>query len=157
MLWFVRHGAVKLRLDPPAATWELSEEGHAAAAALAARLAPVPRVLSSPEPKTVATATPLASASGVEVEIDDRLREVERGANLPSYEDHRAAVGRYLGGAAVDGWEPASDARDRFAAAIRALDDVAVVTHATVLALFLGYDFERWERIQLPDVIAWQP
>jgi len=157
MLWFVRHAAVELRLDAQAATWELTEEGHAAAAALAERLAPVPRVLSSPEPKAVATATPLARASSVELEIDDRLREVERAVNLPSYEDHRAAVGRYLGGAAVEGWEPARDAKERFATAVGGVDDAAVVTHATVLALFLGYDFERWERIQLPDVIEWQP
>jgi broad specificity phosphatase PhoE len=157
MVWFVRHAAVDLRLDAPASTWQLTEEGHAAAAALAARLAPVPRVLSSPEPKAVATGAPLARASGVELEIDDRLREVERALNLPSYDEHRAAVRRYLGGGAVDGWEPAPGARDRFAAALAGLDGAAVVTHATVLALFLGYDFERWERIQLPDVIEWQP
>jgi hypothetical protein len=36
------------------------------------------------------------------------------------------------------------------------LPEAAVVTHATVLALFLRYDFERWEQIQLPDVIEWR-
>jgi len=157
MLWFVRHAAVEVRLDAPASTWTLTDEGHASASVLAARLAPVPRVLSSPEPKAVATARHLAEASAVELEIDSRLREVERTSNLPSYDDHCAAVRRYLGGAAVDGWEAAPDARARFAAALEDVDQAAIVTHATVLALFLRYDFRQWERIQLPDVIEWRP
>ena len=157
MVWFVRHAPVELRLDVPAAQWELSAEGREAAQALAVRLAPVPRVLSSPEPKALDTARPLATASGVELEVDERLREVERASNLPTYDEHRAAVRRYLGGDAVEGWEPSAPARRRFAAALDGLDEAAVVTHATVLALFLDYDAERWERIGLPDVIEWRP
>jgi broad specificity phosphatase PhoE len=157
MVWFVRHAAVERRLDVPAAEWELSAEGREAARALAARLAPVPRVLSSPEPKALDTARPLAAESGVELEVDERLREVARATNLPTYDEHRQAVRRYLAGDVVDGWEAAADARRRFAAAVEGVDAAAVVTHATVLALFLGYDAERWERIALPDVVEWQP
>jgi broad specificity phosphatase PhoE len=157
MVWFVRHAAVDLKLDSPASTWQLSEEGRRAADELAARLAPVPRVLSSPEPKAVATAEPLARLSGVEVQLDLRLREVERATNLPGYEQHRDAVRAYLEGGEVDGWEPAAEARARFAEAVEGLGDVAVVTHATVLSLFLGYSFDEWERIALPDVIEWPP
>ena len=156
MLWFVRHAEVELELDRPASTWQLTEDGRADAEEIAARLAPVSRVLSSPEPKAVGTAEPLAARSGVEVEIDSRLREVGREANLPDYAAHRDAVRRYLAGEPVAGWEPAADARTRFAEAIDGLDDAAVVTHATVLSLFLGYDFERWGRIALPDVIEWR-
>jgi len=70
MLWFVRHAAVDLDLARPASTWELTAEGRADAEAVAARLAPVARVLSSPERKAVATAEPIAARSGVELELD---------------------------------------------------------------------------------------
>ena len=155
MLTFVRHAQVDIDLDRPAATWQLSDAGRAAADEIAARLAPVSRVLSSPEPKARGTAEPLARLSAIAVELDERLREVERPANLPDYDAHRAAVRRYLAGDVVDGWEPRAQAHERFAAAMGELDDAVVVTHATVLALFLGYDFQQWEAIRLPDVITW--
>jgi broad specificity phosphatase PhoE len=157
MLWFVRHAAVELELDRPASTWQLTEDGRAEAEAIAVRLAPVRRVLSSPEPKALGTAEPLAVRSGVQIEVDPRLREVRREANLPDYGAHREAVRRYLEGELVAGWEPADDARARFAEVLEGLDDAAVVTHATVLSLFLGYGFEQWGRIALPDVIEWRP
>jgi broad specificity phosphatase PhoE len=156
MVWFVRHAQVVLELDRPAATWRLSPEGEAAAEQLARRLAPVARVVSSPEPKAVATAEPLARASGVELALDNRLREVERVANLPTAAEHRAAVRAYLDGGDVSGWERSTDARARFAAAVETIDDAAVVTHATVLSLFLGFGFDEWSRISLPGVIEWQ-
>jgi len=155
MVRFVRHAQVEIELGRPASTWRLSAAGRASAEELAARIAPVPRVVSSPEPKAVATAEPLARRSGVELELDERLREVERPANLPDAETHRAAVRAYLGGSPVVGWEDASAARLRFAAALDGIDDAAVVTHATVLSLFLAYDFDGWARIGLPDVIEW--
>jgi broad specificity phosphatase PhoE len=156
MIWFVRHATVELRLDRPASTWELDDGGRVAAEALARQLAPVPRVLSSPEPKAVATAAPLAAASAVEVEVDARLAEVARASNLRDYGEHRVAVRAYLAGAAVDGWERREDALERFRAAVAGVDDAAVVTHGTVLSLFLGYGLDEWERIGLPDVIEWQ-
>jgi broad specificity phosphatase PhoE len=157
MVLFIRHAETVLQLDRPAATWRLSEAGRRAAEELAARLAPVARVVSSPEPKAVATADPLARLSAVAVETDARLREVGRETNLPDYAAHRAAVRRYLDGEPVGGWEARESALERFRAAVGTLDGAAVVTHATVLALFLGYGFDEWERIELPDVIEWQP
>jgi broad specificity phosphatase PhoE len=157
MLWFVRHAAVDLDLDKPASTWQLTENGRAEAAEIAVRLAPVKRVLSSPEPKAVGTAEPIAARSGVQIELDPRLREVGREANLPDYAAHRDAVRRYLEGEPIEGWESALEARERFAGVLDGLDDAVVVTHATVLSLFLGYSFEQWGRIALPDVIEWRP
>jgi len=157
MVWFVRHAQVVLELGRPASEWRLSPEGADAAEALARRLAPVPRVLSSPEPKTRATAEPLARLSCVALQLDERLREVERRANLPDAGAHRAAVRAYLEGAEVTGWEGQAAARGRFAEALAGIDEAAVVTHATVLSLFLGYGFHEWERIALPDVIEWSP
>src|SRR5438045_246170 len=106
MLWLVRHATVELRLDEPASTWPLTDDGRAAAETLARRLPSVARVLSNPEPKAVATAEPIARVQGLQVEIDGRLREVEREANAAGRDAHRAAVRRYLAGEPVEGWEP---------------------------------------------------
>jgi broad specificity phosphatase PhoE len=157
MLLFVRHAQVVLRRDVPASTWELSDDGRAAAEELALRLPAAPRVVTSPEPKALATAEPIARANGVEVVVDERLREVERWPNLPSYEEHVAAVARYLAGEPVDGWEPREQADRRFREAVAGLDDAVVVTHGTVLALFLGLDLASWRAMRLPEVYEWTP
>ena len=157
MLWLVRHATVELRLDEPARTWPLTAEGRAAAEELARRLPRVARVLSSPEPKAVGTAEPIARAHGLEVEIDERLREVERAANEPDYESHRAAVRRYLSGEPVEGWEPRDRALARVRAAVAGVDGAVVISHGMLLSLLLGYSFEQWSRIALPDVIEWEP
>lgn len=112
-------------------------------------------VISSPEPKAVGTAEAIAAGSMVSVELDPRLREVRREANLPDYAAHRVAVRRYLEGETIDGWEPAAAARMRFTQALDNVDDAVLVTHATILSLFLGYTFGQWGRIALPDVIEW--
>jgi 2,3-bisphosphoglycerate-dependent phosphoglycerate mutase len=155
MLWLVRHAAVEIRLDARSDTWRLSEEGRAAAEELALRLPAVTRVLTSPEPKAVATAEPIARANGVELTVDEELREVERRSNLPTYEAHVAAVGRYLAGEPVGDWEPREHAARRIRAAVSALDDAVVVTHGTVLALLLGLDVDAWSAMRLPEVYEW--
>jgi broad specificity phosphatase PhoE len=157
MLWLVRHAPVELDLDRPAHTWELTPEGRADAEELALRLPAVSRVLSSPEAKAVATAEPIARVAGVEVELDERLREVRRDANLPDYDAHREAVRRYLAGKPVDGWEPREQVLTRVRAAVVDVDNAAVVSHGMALSLLLGYGFEQWNRIALPDVIEWEP
>jgi len=55
----------------------------------------------------------------------------------------------------VDGWW-AEAYSPEVGWALEGLDDAVVVTHGTVLSLFLGYDFERWNQIALPDVIEWR-
>jgi broad specificity phosphatase PhoE len=157
MLWLVRHAPVELRVDEPASTWPLTDEGRAAAEELARALPPISVVRSSPEPKAIGTAEPIARASGVEIELDERLREVGRAANFATYDAHREAVRSYLAGEPVDGWEPHGRALERVRDAVVALDDAAVVSHGMLLSLLLGYSFEQWNRIALPDVIEWQP
>lgn len=154
-LLLVRHAAVEFDLDRPAATWQLTAEGRAASHELAMRLAPVPRVLASSELKARATAAPIADASGVEVEVDPRLREVERPV-ARDLAEHRDTVRRYLVGQELEGWEPQADALARFRTAVEGADGAVVVTHGTVLALFCGFDFERWKRLQMPEVVEWE-
>jgi broad specificity phosphatase PhoE len=85
-IWLVRHAATAwtgtrwtgARSDP-----ELSDEGRAAAEQLAQTLAGrVPAgtpVLASPSRRAIETARPIASQLGVDVEIDEALREVDVG------------------------------------------------------------------------------
>lgn len=149
-------------VDP--ARWELGPAGRAAAADLAirARLGDVHAVVSSPEPKALATAEALAGRIGLAVEADERLVEAHR----PWVgEGYRAAAHRYLGGAAPDGWEPRAEVAARIEAAIadRRADDgeVVVVGHGLSLSLHLeaalpkGFDaYGFWCRLAFPD--AWR-
>ena len=81
----------------------LSEQGRADSLLLAARLAddPVDRVLSSPLSRARAVAEPLAAALGLELQLRDGLRELDRGqwTHLPHAEVERrwpGAIARYL-------------------------------------------------------------
>jgi probable phosphoglycerate mutase len=148
---------VELRLDAPAHTWQLSDHGRSAAEALAAALPRLARVVSSPEPKALGTAEPIAHAQAVDVEVDPRLREVARETNEPDPATYRAAVRRYLSGEPVEGWEPRERAHARVRGAVASLEDAAVVSHGLLLSLLLGYTFEEWSRIALPDAIEWRP
>lgn len=60
---------------------ELSEEGRHQARRLPDALArfPVTRLVSSPQRRAVQTAEPVAAARGLDVDIDDRLAEYDRG------------------------------------------------------------------------------
>ena len=85
-IWLVRHAATAwtgvrwtgARSDPP-----LSDEGrHVAdglAAQLSGRLAAGTPVVASPSRRAIETATPVAAALGVDVELDPDLREVDVG------------------------------------------------------------------------------
>jgi probable phosphoglycerate mutase len=153
MLWLVRHAQVELDLGERPDRWRLSAEGRAAAEELALRLPRVATVVSSPEPKAVETAEPIARANAVELRLDERLREVWREASFPTYEQHADAVRRYLAGEPIAGWEGRAEAAARIGAAVAGLDDAVVVTHGTVLALLLDLSFDQWQAIRLPDVI----
>ena len=108
-------------------------------------------MISSPEPKAVGTAEPIARGCGIPVEVDERLREVERPTGL--HTDYQERVRRYLGGEPLDGWEPREAARARVAAALDGLDDAVAVSHGLAISLYLGYDFDRWRALRFPDVV----
>lgn len=86
MIAFVRHGQTAAnrggllqgRVDLP-----LTERGHAQAALLADTIVAGPerpvRVLASPLRRALDTAAPIATRAGVEVEVDDRLIELDYG------------------------------------------------------------------------------
>jgi broad specificity phosphatase PhoE len=175
-------------VDParPAREWVLGEEGLARAERLAAQLAalgPSAAVVSSPEPKALATARVLAARWGAEVEIVPDLREHDR-ENVPflSAPDFEARVQLFFDrpDALVLGRETAPEALERFARAIAAIVEprtpnpeprteprtsnfeprtVIVVTHGTVMALFAAAcagiePFPLWQRLGLPSYIV---
>jgi broad specificity phosphatase PhoE len=164
-LVLVRHAQVRLDPELPPRLWELTDEGLAAAQRLAVSpvFAGVEAVVTSPEPKARATAEPIAAAAGVELRIERDLREAERGA---APVDDRAAfaarVDAWLGGDPTPGWEERDVASTRIVSTIgRLLDqrngDLVVVTHGTVLSLYLAWlrgldrvDLREWAAIPLP-------
>ena len=171
-LVLVRHAQVRLDPELPPRSWELTAEGRAAAERLA-RLpvfAGVEAVVTSPEPKARVTAEPIAKAAGVELRVEQELREAERG---PAPVDNRARfiaqVDAWLGGAPVPGWEARDDAAARIVACVARLleeltGDIALVSHGTVLSLYLAWlrgedrvALAEWEAIPLPAVAVVDP
>ena len=158
----MRHAPVVVDTDVPAREWRLSADGRA----LAERLGEWPRwrrvaaVASSPEPKAVATAEPIAAAAGAPVEVVDDLREVARPGTPVMHPERYAQLAMdYLAGARVGEWEPAHEARERFERAVTRVvaaseGDVAVVSHGLVLSLYLRLTPAEWRRIALPAVAA---
>jgi broad specificity phosphatase PhoE len=165
----IRHAMPQMEQGIPSADWTLSPEGMGAAAALAAQLThfAFARIASSPEPKAVGTATAMAQALKLPVEIDDGLAETRRRtvAFLPRA-GFDAGIRRLFERPAeiVFGEESADAAHARFAAAIerqekKATGDIAVVTHGTILSIYAGRaarladTFAFWKSLKLPDAI----
>lgn len=164
---YVRHAMAVSDPDLPPSRWDLGAAGRAAAKDLAARLEvnrPVAALITSPEPKAVGTAEPIAERFGVDLHLDDRLVEARR----PWVgKDYRAVAHRYLNGEEVDGWEDRGEVAARVGAAVRAVraagpPDAAsiVVGHGLALCLHLGpglpagFDLAAfWARLAFPD--AW--
>lgn len=156
-LVFVRHS--KPLIDPALlrADWSLSPEGRSLSIGLGDRLdlgAGVD-VVASTERKAIETAELLTAGS---VRTDERLGEVDK----PWYaeaQSHAEAVLAYLSGGRLEDWEPQGHALERFSAVIdeSASSDVVVVTHGTVLSLWLGRvldDFDGpafWAGLAMPD------
>lgn len=119
-------------------------------------------VVSSPEPKALAT----ARALGRPVEVDERLREHDRGGvPLRSRAWLEAALAEAFARphAVVLGTESLAAAHARFAAGVAAARErhpgrLAVVAHGTVIALYVaratGADaLTLWRGLGLPDVV----
>lgn len=167
-LILVKHARPKVEERLPSSAWALSEEGRAACGPLAERMRGlrVEVVVSSEEPKAAETGRIVAAALGVPFEVRAGLEEHDR-SNVPHMESrefisHMAHFFQKRG-ERVLGRESAAEALARVQAAIdgvvaeRAGKTVAVVTHGTVLSLFLGKHnrgvdaFQNWRRMQLPS------
>nr|WP_281377040.1 histidine phosphatase family protein [Deinobacterium chartae] len=167
----IKHARPEIDPSRPAAEWFASARGLERVEALSGQLRGVSAVLSSSEPKAVATARRLAAALGVLLEELPGLHEHAR-RSAPFFEDpadfHAAVRALFEQPAeAVFGEESADAARTRFRAALEAgaarhAGDLAVVAHGTVISLLAaGGDpargFALWQQLDFLGVVrvAW--
>jgi broad specificity phosphatase PhoE len=154
----VRHAKSVVDATTPPHEWGLADGATVAAAELGRQLPTPATVLTSSEPKTVATAEALGLGRP---EVSDAFREVTR----PWYGEpdglERAAA-TWFGGESVDGWETRADAVGRFEAGLgaREREGLVVVTHGTVMTAWLASigalddAFGFWRDLRMPD--AWE-
>lgn len=173
-LILVRHAQVVMDPDIPVERWGLSPEGEVAALALLQHpaLSNVDVVMSSPEPKALATAGLLAVEAPVVTEPDLRELDRLRLGWLPDEDAYPAVVREILAhpGRSVRGCERAEDAQRRIVHAIDRMVErypqqtVAVGHHGIVLTLYLSRlmgletpSLTLWQSIEFPDVAVVDP
>jgi broad specificity phosphatase PhoE len=169
-LILIRHSETKRVPGVNAHQWQLSEEGRRRCDALTAhvRADDLRVIVSSEEPKALQTAQPVADALAIPLRTGVGLHEHDR-RNVPCVGDDanfQATIQRLFAepSVLVYGNETADQAHERFAAAVQAVvaahpvGNIAIVTHATVLTLFVsriaGLDpFALWSRLGMPAVV----
>ena len=169
-LILVKHSLPEIVSTLPASQWGLSEAGRLNCRALADSLAAYHPdvVVASSEPKAAETGEIVASTLGRPLATIEELHEHDRdNVGFLSGEHFEAAIARFFENpqSLVLGRETADQAHQRFAAAIEAIvtryptETVAVVTHGTVIALFVaratGLDpFPFWKRLDTPAFVV---
>jgi 2,3-bisphosphoglycerate-dependent phosphoglycerate mutase len=164
----VRHGTPEVEESVPAAAWQLSACGRAAAISLAQNLRDYAfdRIVSSPEPKATGTAEAIASQLGLAVEIDQGFSEhSRRSVGFLTQEELGSAIARLFEcpDSLVFGEETANQAYARFCAALerqsaRSAHDILVVTHGTIMSIYrsgaLNIDpFPFWRSLKMPAAV----
>ena len=169
-LILVKHSLPEVVEGRPANTWKLSEEGQRRAQRLAEELRDFePEViLSSEEPKAKETAEIIANHLRRTIQMVSGLHEHDR-SNVPylSQDAFQASIRSFFQqpDQLVFGKETANEAHLRFYRAIHSILNenrnrtVVVVTHGTVLALFVSRltgssDLELWSMLDLPSFVA---
>lgn len=168
-LVLIRHAETRQDPSRQSARWELAEAAPAACARLAETLRPLSleRLVTSEEPKARATGRLLAERLAIPWESALGLEEHHRQAvPFMAAEAWRRTLARFFAEpeARVLGQESAAEARDRFAAALRAVlthhpkTRLGVVGHASVMALFVAAHndldaYAFWRTLRLPDAL----
>jgi len=169
-LILVRHSLPEIVPTRPASQWRLSDEGRRRCRALADELAAYrPQViLTSVEPKAVETGRLVADRLGLPCEMSPGLHEHERpDVAFGTREQFETSVAGFFArpGELIFGAETANQAHARFRGAV---DDVlahypertvAIVTHGTVMTLFIARanelePFPFWQRLGLPAFVV---
>ena len=169
-LVLVKHALPVLDASKPAREWRLGTEGERQARKLAGAVcsfAPL-RIIASPEPKAVSTATIVAAELGLHVSVIDALREFDRPVlPLLSKEEHARANEQIFVhlNRRVLGAESGREALDRFAAAIDGAiaqtnaPSLVAITHGTVISLFVSAHnaidaFTLWKRLECTSYVV---
>ena len=165
-LILVRHAAPKVEPKVPSPQWRLSDEGRAAAEALAGRIAAFApaAVCASTEPKAIETAQILAAPLGLAVATDPAFDEHRR-EHWPFDPDPGVREARILRvltefAGSVDGAEPGVAAAARFAGGLEMHPQrpLMVVSHGTILSLYMAWSASMqpktlWRSLHLPDAL----
>ncbi len=170
VLVLVKHSLPTIHPSVPSREWRLSEEGRVRSRILAEKLEQydLDEVISSNEHKAIETAEILKSVLDIPVEVVEGLHEHERSHVGFLEKDHfEQSIARFFSRPTelVFGEETADAAYDRFSKAVHGLSDrfplanVALVTHGTVLSLFMSRasalePFPTWKRLGLPSFIV---
>ena len=171
-LILIKHSHSQMTPGLPPEEWELSEQGRGRCAALAARLAGhMPGIIfASEERKAAQTAALLAQRLGRAWEAVAGLQEHDRG-NVPvmATKDFISSMAQVFRRQheRVLGRETADAALTRFERALSGLldqhpdEDVAVVSHGTVIALFAAEHadvdpFVNWRQMGLPSFMVFE-
>jgi broad specificity phosphatase PhoE len=172
-LILVKHAMPQVDVETPAHEWRLHPEGVVAAGALAERLvsagyAPT-RIVASLEPKATQTGSIIAERLRLRFATADGLHEHDRRAAGFLGRAEFAARMRDLFAhpdSVVFGNESASAALTRFAAAVDRViaeetgdGDVVIVSHGTVMSLFIAKrsrvdPTELWSTLGLPSYVT---
>ncbi len=169
-LLLIRHAAPTVVPGVPAREWRLSADGRRRCEDLAQRVKRYnPRVVvTSVEPKARETAELVAARLGLMLVTVAGLHEHERD-NVGYLEraEFEAAMARFFArpDEPILGRETAAQTLDRFsravdgALAMHATGDIAMVTHGTVLALFVAARAglepgTLWRGLALPDLVV---
>ena len=169
-LLLIKHSTPEIQPELPANQWHLSDEGRKGAHRLAsslARFSPM-KLFSSEEPKAIETSTILARSGHLTSRTAAGLHEHRR--NGVAWSTREKFEGNVLAFFAkpdelVFGEETAAQARSRFANTIDKLiednvdDTVAVVSHGTVITLFVGTHnqadpYHFWQSLTMPSMVV---
>lgn len=147
--------------------WRLSREGRRLAGSLAPTLASVASVVSSRERKAIETAAIAAAGLDLTPEQHPGLNEHRRGpGDWRSRSDFEATMKQLFRrrSEVVFGRESADQAERRFRTAVfevmeRHAGNTAIVTHGTVMSLFVGRatsvdPWALWTRLGMPSSIT---
>jgi broad specificity phosphatase PhoE len=171
-LLLIKHALPEIRPELPAPRWELGEVGRADAKKLVPRLAvyKVDRLVTSDEPKAIETGKILAGELNISWEARSGLQEHSRntiGFLERSLFEEKVRLLFENPTADNFGDETGYDANLRFSKTIKEIinlydssENLAVVTHGTVISLFCAaHDsridgFSLWRLLQLPAVVV---
>ncbi len=172
-LLLIRHAAVQVEPAFPPDRWHLSAAGRASCQLLAAQIERYQPAcfVTSREPKAQETGQIIADCLNLPWHTAENLHEHDR-RGMPYFEDKQAfeaAVIQLLTGPEDElllGQETAGQARRRFDRAIREVlgqrpvENIAIVSHGTVITLFLrAYNpalspVSFWRSLKLPDYLV---
>ena len=169
-LLLIRHAETEQDPGVPSSQWHLTERAYEACEDLAKRLREhnLSRIVTSEEVKAKETGRVLAEHLGTPWNTAPNLHEHER-RGVPFIErevwlERLEALFKHPDDL-IFGNETGTQARQRFDNAVREVlrkhlgEPLAVVTHASVMSLFVAHYNEidawaLWQRLKMPDIIA---